>query len=949
MMVRRLGNHYRARECDKMGFGPAPCGILLGGEIMAHCSVCGAELAGAVRFCSNCGRPASAAPISSADDVATIDFATATSPAPPRTSGSSHSSSRTSSSTSSAAEFLISEGRFLPGRVIAGRYRIIALLGKGGMGEVYRADDLTLGQAVAIKFLPDEATRDEGMRERFRSEVRIARRVSHPNVCRVYDVGEVDGQTFFTMEYVDGEDLASLLRRIGRLPQDKAVDIARQLCAGLTAAHAKSVLHRDLKPANIMLDGRGQVVITDFGLAGVADNIRGQEIRSGTPAYMAPEQLEGKEVSTRSDIYALGLVLYEVFTGKRAFAEKPVALRAGGDHTPSRPSSVVKDLDPVIEKVILRCLEADPSARPASALAVAGALPGGDPLAAALAAGETPSPQLVAAAGEAERIAPRMALAGFAAAIAGMLLVAHMALRVSGLEMMHPTLPPEALAVRAEEVIKALGYSERPVDHAAQFYFQTEFTDYVATHDLPRPNWKEVFTQPPQTLVYAYRQSPAYLEPNGYQGISITPGIVQFDDPPAIQSGMINLILDTEGRLTYFQAIPNEFEPNPPPAAAVDWKPLFTAAGLDPAQLQSAEPKWLSLAASDTRAAWTGRWPGSGRPLRVEAAAFRGKPVYFQLIGPWTTPTRMQSSNTTAGQHAGQILGAVVLILLLSSGAGLARRNYRRGSSDSQGALQLAGLVFAIEIAIWVCRDHFTPTQNTLGRFVLAMSTGLFLSGAIFILYLALEPYVRRRWPQAIVSWSRLMTGRVRDPLVGRDVLWGVLLGLVWSVIVEVGLLLLKRIGDTPDLPSTSLLLGGRQVVGVWLLNVLQCIVATVEFFFVLFLLRVVLRNKWLATVAFVALWSALNTLQGHHPEIMLPVWLAVFSIAAFAVNRFGLITFAFAVFTANVLLSLPYTLDFSLWYADSALLVLLSFVAIAAWGFYHSLGRQTVWRLEVD
>ena len=164
------------------------------------------------------------------------------------------------------------------------------------------------------------------MLERFRNEVRIARRVSHPNVCRVYDVGEVEGQTFFTMEYVDGEDLASLLRRIGRLPPDKALDIARQLCAGLAAAHAKGVLHRDLKPANIMLDGRGQVVITDFGLAGVADDIRGPEVRSGTPAYMAPEQLAGKEVTTRSDIYALGLVLYEVFTGKRAFAESAAKL-----------------------------------------------------------------------------------------------------------------------------------------------------------------------------------------------------------------------------------------------------------------------------------------------------------------------------------------------------------------------------------------------------------------------------------------------------------------------------------------------------------------------------------------------------------------------------------------------------------------------------------------------
>jgi serine/threonine protein kinase len=379
---------------------------------MAHCSSCGSALSDNVRFCSACGFP-----VANTDDMATLDFATASSPLPPRPI------SKSPSRPSSSAEYLLNEGRFLPGRLVASRYRIIALLGKGGMGEVYRADDLTLGQAVALKFLPDEAARDEGLLERFRNEVRIARRVSHPNVCRVYDVGDVDGQTFFTMEYVDGEDLASLLRRIGRLPPDKALDIARQLCAGLAAAHTKGVLHRDLKPANIMLDGRGQVVITDFGLAGVADDIRGNEIRSGTPAYMAPEQLSGKEVTTSSDIYALGLVLYEVFTGKRAFAESPAKLLHGrGDRTPSRPSSVVKDLDPLVEKVILRCLETQPSSRPATALSVAVALPGGDPLAAALAAGETPSPQLVAASGQAAGLRPRTAVACLAAVLLGLAL-----------------------------------------------------------------------------------------------------------------------------------------------------------------------------------------------------------------------------------------------------------------------------------------------------------------------------------------------------------------------------------------------------------------------------------------------------------------------------------------------------------------------------------------------
>lgn len=139
--------------------------------------------------------------------------------------------------------------------MIGSRYRIVALAGRGGMGEVYRADDLKLGQTVAVKFLPEELTHDPAALERFHSEVRLARHVSHPNVCRVFDIGEADGVTYLTMEYVDGEDLGSLIRRIGRLSPDKATEIARQICAGLAAAHERGVIHRDLKPANVMLDG----------------------------------------------------------------------------------------------------------------------------------------------------------------------------------------------------------------------------------------------------------------------------------------------------------------------------------------------------------------------------------------------------------------------------------------------------------------------------------------------------------------------------------------------------------------------------------------------------------------------------------------------------------------------------------------------------------------------
>src|ERR1044072_5877554 len=296
----------------------------------------------------------------------------------------------------------IDESRFIPGDVLAERYRVVGLLGRGGMGEGFRADDLKLKQPVALKFLPEAFSSDGAALARFYQEVSVARQVSHRHVCRVYDVGEAEGSHFISMEYVRGESLSSLLKRIGRLPEDKAVETARQLCAGLAAVHDAGVLHRDLKPANVMIDERGDVRITAFGIAALASDALARGSLAGTPAYMSPEHLAGRELTTRSDVYSLGLVLYELFTGHKAFEASSLPellkLRQSDTH-PSSPSSHVKDLDPLVERVIFRCLERDPGARPASALQVAATLPGGDPLAAALAAGETPSPEVVAAAG----------------------------------------------------------------------------------------------------------------------------------------------------------------------------------------------------------------------------------------------------------------------------------------------------------------------------------------------------------------------------------------------------------------------------------------------------------------------------------------------------------------------------------------------------------------------
>ncbi len=257
--------------------------------------------------------------------------------------------------------------RFAPGRVVAGRYRIVSHLGRGGTGEVYRAEDHTLGVEVALKFLRSAGAHHL---ERLCEEVLLAREVSHPAVCRVFEIGEAEGRTFMTMEYVDGENLASLLRRIGRLPAAKVAELAGELCAGLAAAHERGVLHRDLKPSNIMLDAAGRVRILDFGMATCAGAPGGGPL--GTPAYMAPEQLErGAPVTEQTDLYALGLVLYELVSGGPVFAASNLEERRTLPGEPAPPSSRGVELDARLEEGLLRALREDPQERPVSAAEMA--------------------------------------------------------------------------------------------------------------------------------------------------------------------------------------------------------------------------------------------------------------------------------------------------------------------------------------------------------------------------------------------------------------------------------------------------------------------------------------------------------------------------------------------------------------------------------------------------
>lgn len=260
---------------------------------------------------------------------------------------------------------------------LASRYDILQEIGSGGMGHVFQARDRETGDVLALKILRPEIAMDATMAERFKNELRLARRITHKNVCRIYDFNRIDALACISMEYVDGETLRACIDRTGPLPIARVRALASQLCAGLSEAHAQSIVHRDLKPENIMITKSGAAKIMDFGIARSANaGATLTQALIGTPAYMAPEQVQGKTADARSDIYALGLILYECVTGRRAFtAPTPVAIAIKQvQERPVSPHAIRAEIPRALESLILRCLEKEPTRRFGSVHELAGAL-----------------------------------------------------------------------------------------------------------------------------------------------------------------------------------------------------------------------------------------------------------------------------------------------------------------------------------------------------------------------------------------------------------------------------------------------------------------------------------------------------------------------------------------------------------------------------------------------
>jgi serine/threonine-protein kinase len=498
--------------------------------------------------------------------------------------------------------------------------------------------------------------------------------------------------------------------------------------------------------------------------------------------------------------------------------------------------------------------------------------------------------------------------------------------------------PPVILAERAKEILGSIGY--KPAVDSAHGFMPSNYLGYSGRH-FDRDTPARLASGQPAALHFWYRGSPTVMVPQD------TRDLVSQDDPAFEISDMTLVVLDPEGRLVRMAAIPPQFDRGWVSQAA-DWKPLFDAAGLDIRAFTAVAPEWTPTMYADTRVAWTGPLSGvAGETLRLEGGSYRGRPVYFHQVAPWTTTSRM--ATTVAERQRVTFRSAVTQIVVLAMfvAAGLiARHNWRKGRGDRRGAVQLAVFVSLAAVGVWLLDNkHVADPSLEMTRFFVGQP--LWAAGLLWLLYLAVEPYVRRFWPSTLVSWSRLMARQWRDPLVGRDILLGVALGLAVHALDLASTYAGARLGYawTPSVPDLEELLGTTMVMARVLNQIFNAVLNAIFSVFAMVLLKMAVKREWLASVVAIglAMLLAVNSSGDGSRVVNFLAALLIVSIIVLTIQRLGLVAVTVLFFVNFVMTSAVITLDSSKWFFGNGLLLIAIPTAMALYSFYISRGGEPI------
>jgi hypothetical protein len=576
-----------------------------------------------------------------------------------------------------------------------------------------------------------------------------------------------------------------------------------------------------------------------------------------------------------------------------------------------------------------------------SAVAVSAMLSGEDALAAALAAGETPSPEMVAAARGGEGVSARAAWTCLVVAVSGVLSAPLLLPRLQLMRAVPVEKTPALLEERARTLLRELGHSDPEADSAVGFRSDGDYFRRVAEENQARDRWKGLASGDPPALQFWYRQATRPLV------ASDPTGKVEWLDPPLTDSGMAGVRLDLTGRLVYYYSIPPQLEPGEAsPHGSTDWSRLLAEARLTGVPLRSVTPRWTPAFYCDERAAWEGTSPlRPDLPIRVEAAAYRGRPVSFVIVYPWTRPNRQQPFPLTKSQLAAQALSTVLVLGLLLAGVIMARRHLARGRGDRRGATRVALFTLILGLGSWLVTAHHVADQSGESRLAgLGTASALFLAAVLWIFYLAIEPYARRLWPTTLISWARLLEGRVRDARVGRDALVGLASGVLLAGVIVALYLAPGWVGSAPSAPRNldyGTLLGLRSALVPFFDLPLAGMLAGMGLLFLLTLARLLLRNARAAVAAEALVlftFQALATARGPY-WALLPLAALIVTVLNIALLRFGLLSAVIMLVTVNLLLSIPLTANLASWDATPTLLTTMTLGALIIWSWRAARG----------